>query len=97
MTDEPEKPEDDVKGRDWRKPAEMVLQLTKEAQRVARRTGAESCIVICIFRDGDTLRFQDAGGFPMPPDHFYHVMQQAHLNGQMSDGKGKKPKIIKPH
>lgn len=95
MNDEVEKPDEEVPGRDWRKPAEMVMQMSKEAERVARRTGAETCVVICIFKDGDQLRFQDAGKFPMPPDHFYHVMQQAHINGQMTNEK--KPSILKAH
>lgn len=100
MTDKPEdeeKPEDQIKGRDWRNHAEMITQMTKEAQRVARRTGAEACIVICMFKDGDSLRFQDAGQFPMPPDHFYHVMQNAHKQGQLGHNNPKASKIIKPH
>jgi hypothetical protein len=77
-----------------REKAEMIIKMTKEAKRVERRVGAESCIVICIFRHGDQLTFQDAGRFPMPPDHFYHVMSEAHKKGMMSQDKSK---IIKPH
>lgn len=82
-----------------REKAEMIVKMTKEAKRIERRTGAESCIVICIFghKDdggGTTLTFQDAGRFPMPPDHFYKVMQQAHQQGLMEQDKSK---IIKPH
>lgn len=74
--------------------AELLLQMTKEAQRVERRTGAEACIVICMFRDGDQLVIQDAGKFPMPPQHFYQVVLQAHKNGQLGHNS---PKIIKPN
>lgn len=75
--------------------AEMIIKMTKEAQRVERRTGADSCIVICIFREGDTLTFQDAGRFPMPPEAFYKVMGNSHEKGLL-DHKPKS-KIIKPH
>jgi hypothetical protein len=82
-----------------RKKAEMIVKMTKEAKRIERRTGAESCIVICIFghkndTGGTTLTFQDAGRFPMPPDHFYSVMQHAHQKGLMDENRSK---IIKPH
>jgi hypothetical protein len=82
-----------------REKAEMIVRMTKEAKRIERRTGAESCIVICIFghaneQGGTTLTFQDAGRFPMPPDHFYSVMQQAHKKGLLDENKSK---IIKPH
>lgn len=89
MTDLPEKPK--MTARDK---AEMILRMTKEADRVARRTGAEACIVICVFRDGDQLTIQDAGRFVMPPPHFYNAMIQAHENGQLGAPKSK---IIKPH
>jgi len=78
-----------------REKAEILLQMTKEAKRVERRVGAEACIVICIFKDGDELTFQDAGRFPMPPDYFYKVMQDAHKKKLLNaDGSAK---IIKPH
>jgi hypothetical protein len=86
-------------GMSARDKAEIILQMTKEAKRIERRTGAEACIVICIFGTKDangsvTLTFQDAGRFPMPPDHFYGVMQQAHKKGLLDKDN---PKIIKPH
>lgn len=74
--------------------AELLLQMTKEAKRVERRTGAEACIVICMFRDGDQLIVQDAGQFPMPPQHFYKVIIKAHENGQLGHNS---PKILKPN
>jgi hypothetical protein len=82
-----------------REKAEMIVKMTKEAKRIERRTGAESCIVICIFghaneQGGTTLTFQDAGRFPMPPHDFYAVMQRAHIKGLMEQEKSK---IIKPH
>lgn len=74
----------------------MLEKMKMQAQRVERRLGAEACIVICIFRDGDTLRFQDAGRFPMPPDQFYNVMRQGHLSGDLNPNPPKK-KIIRPN
>ncbi len=74
--------------------AELMLQMTKEAERVSRRTGAEACIVICMFKDGDQLVIQDAGRFPMPPQHFYQRVINAHKNGQLGHNS---PKIIKPN
>lgn len=57
---------------------DLIAKMTKEAKRVARRIGAESCIVIGIFREDSSLRFMDVGGFPMPPQQFYQMMKQAH-------------------
>lgn len=82
-----------------REKAEMIVKMTKEAKRIERRTGAESCIVICIFghkneQGSTTLTFQDVGRFPMPPSDFYKVMQNAHEQGLMDPNQSK---IIKPH
>lgn len=77
--------------------AEMIVKMTSEAKRIERRTQAEACVVICIFREGDQLTIQDAGRFPMPPDHFYNIMIQAHQNGQLGHNAPKASKIIKPH
>ncbi len=74
--------------------AELLLKMTKEAQRVERRTGAAACIVICMFEENGQLIIQDAGKFPMPPQHFYSVVLQAHKNGQLGHNS---PKIIKPN
>lgn len=90
MTEEAPKPK--MTDRDK---AEMIIKMTKEAQRVERRTGAESCVVICIFKDGTQLTFQDAGRFPMPPEDFYRVMSNSHAQDLM--GQKPKSRIIKPH
>lgn len=63
--------------------AKLLVKMTKEADMIERRLGAKACIVICMFEDGNQLTVQDAGRFPMPPDHFYNVMVQAHQNGQL--------------
>lgn len=75
--------------------AKVLVEMTKEAKMLERRIGAESCIVIAIFKDGDQHVFQDAGRFPMPPEHFYHVMSSAHAQGFLEDTP--KDKIIRPH
>lgn len=78
-----------------REKAELLLQMSKEAKRVERRLGAEACIVICIYKEEDSLTFQDAGRFPMPPEYFYKIMQDAHKKKLLNtDGTRK---IIKPH
>jgi hypothetical protein len=80
--------------------AKTIVKMSKEADRVKRHIGAEACIVICVFKDGNQLRVQDAGMFPMLPVDFYHIMQQAHQNGQLGHNSPKlKPtsRIIKPH
>jgi len=58
--------------------AEIMEKIKTEAKRVSRKIGADACVIIGIFKNGDSVRFQDAGLFPMPPEHFYHVMKQAH-------------------
>lgn len=89
MTDVPEqKPKMTARDR-----AEMILKMTRESDRVARRTGAEACIVICVFREGNQLTIQDAGKFVMPPAQLYNTMINAHTNGQL----GSPRKILKPH
>lgn len=75
--------------------AELMLKMTKEAERAGRRCGAEAAILICVFREGDQLTIQDAGKFVMPPPHLYNVMIQAHENGQL--GSPKKSKILRTH
>lgn len=100
MTDTPETPAK----KSVRTKAEIIVQMTKEAQRVERRLGANSCIVICFFEDQDeaanervkNIRVQDAGRFPMPPNEFYELMIRAHEQGLMSI-KPPKSRIIKPH
>jgi hypothetical protein len=94
VTDDPEAPPVNKTARDK---AALIVQMTKEAKRVERRTGAKACIVICMFEDEGKLTVQDAGMFPMPPEQFYNIMQQAHSNGQLDHLNGKKPRIIKPH
>lgn len=75
--------------------AKTLVHMTKEAKLLERRLGADACIVIAIFKDGDQQVFQDAGLFPMPPEHFYHVMSTAHAQGFMDETP--KSKIIRPH
>ncbi len=79
--------------------AEIIVQMTKEAQRVERRVGAKSCIVICFFEEGSEagkkITVQDAGRFPMPPNEFYELMIQAHSQGLLDQKP--KSRIIKPH
>ncbi|KAH0548132.1 hypothetical protein GP486_008139 [Trichoglossum hirsutum] len=61
--------------------------MAKEAKMLERKLGAEACVVICVFKEGNTLTFQDAGRFPMPPDNFYEVMQNAHKQNLLGKGK----------
>lgn len=96
--------EENANERDLSRPledqAKTIIKMSKEAERVKRHIGAESCIVICIFKDDNQLCVQDAGMFPMPPVDFYHIMQQAHMNGQLGHNSPKlKPtsRIIKAH
>jgi hypothetical protein len=74
--------------------AELIVKMTKEAERVSRRTGAAACVVICMFNEGSNVTVQDAGKFPLPPQNFYNLMQQAHQNGQMATDKAKKKVIL---
>jgi len=87
-------------------PAEVVdlqkklIQMKTEVERLQKQLGAECVILIGIYKVEDQLRFQDVGRFPMPPEHFYEVMKNAHINGQLQhDGVKFKPtsKIIKPN
>ena len=76
----------------------IIEKLTNYAKKLERLLGAEAVIVIGVFRDGDKLRVQDAGRFPMPPTQFYTLMQSAHESGLMDKKPPKKPsRIIKPH
>lgn len=78
-----------------REKAELILKMTKEAKRVERRLGAEACVIICIYKEDENLTFQDAGRFPMPPEYFYRVMENAHKQNLLNtDGTSR---IIKPH
>lgn len=78
--------------------AELVVQMTKEAQRVERRTGAAACVIICFFADDNkVLTVQDAGRFPFPPDQLYDLMRQGHINGQFGHNSPKKSRILRPH
>jgi hypothetical protein len=79
--------------------AEIIVQMTKEAKQIERRTGAKACVVICFFEEGSeagkNITVQDAGRFPMPPDEFYGLMVRAHEQGLLNTKP--KSKIIKPH
>lgn len=74
---------------------EIIHKMDKECKRIQRRLGAEACVVIGMFKNGDELMFQDVGNFPMPPEHFYTIMIQAHKQGKMT--LTSKPKLIIPH
>jgi hypothetical protein len=90
MTDEPE-----TKAR---RNARRLQEIRKESELLTRRMGAESVIVIAIFKEGDQLTVQDGGKFPMPPDVFYTGLAQLHLNGDLTVPENKvKKKIILPH
>lgn len=91
MTDVPEIPKKTARTK-----AETLVQMSKEAQRVQRRIGADACIVICFFKDGKEITLQDAGQFPMPPADFYGHMVNAHKNGQLGHN-APKSRIIKPN
>lgn len=75
--------------------AEMIIKMTKQADRATRTLGAEASILICVFKDGNQLVIQDAGKYPMPPEQLYEAMQHAHANGQM-DLKPKS-RILRPN
>ncbi len=77
--------------------AEIIVQMNKEAQRIKHRLGAEACIVIGFFKEGNQITVQDVGQFPMPPAQFYQLMIQAHSNGMLGPENKVKSKIIKPH
>ena len=80
--------------------AKKLTQMKTESERLQKQLGAECVVLIGIYKVGDQLRFQDVGRFPMPPEHFYEVMKNAHINGQLEyDGVKFKPtsKIIKPN
>ena len=72
----------------------ILEKMKAEAVRVGRRTGADACIVICMFQEGEKLTIQDAGKFPMPPINFYNLMIQAHQSGLM-DTKKRRPSKLK--
>lgn len=90
MTDTTEKPKMTA-----REKAEMIIRMNNQAERLGRRLGAESCIVICIFKEGKQLIIQDAGKFPMPPEQLYEAMGMAHANGALDDKP--KSKILRPN
>lgn len=75
--------------------AKLLHKMGLEAVKLAEVLGAEACIVIGVFKDGNQLIIQDAGKFPMPPTKFYNVMIQAHLTGQLDPLP--KAKNIKHH
>jgi len=91
MTEEPESKQ--------RRDARRLQEIRKESELLTRRMGAESVIVIAIYKEGDQLTVQDGGKFPMPPELFYQGMSNLHTNGQLSAGPvdKRKKKIILPH
>lgn len=78
-----------------REKAEMIIKMTGQAERVGRKLGAEACVVICVFKDGNELVIQDAGKFAVPPDQLYEAMMMAHANGQL--GLKPKSRILRPN
>jgi hypothetical protein len=81
-----------------RRDARRLQEIRKESELLTRRMGAESVIVIAIFKEGDQLTVQDGGKFPMPPDVFYEGLAQLHKNGDLVAPENKvKKKIIIPH
>lgn len=89
----------DIPKKTARTEAENIVQMTKEAKRIERRLGAKACVVICFFEKetetGTQVTVQDAGMFPMAPDQFYQVMQDAHRRGQLNSLP--KSRIIRPN
>lgn len=78
--------------------ARRLREIQKESELLTRRMGAESVIVIAIFKEGDQLTVQDGGRFPMPPEVFYEGLSQLHKNGQLVVPENKvKKKIILPN
>ena len=74
-----------------------LREIKTESEHLTRRMGAESVILIAIYKEGDGLVVQDGGKFPMPPEQFYQGLIQLHKNGQLDSEKPKKSKIILPH
>lgn len=80
-----------------RRDARRLRELQIESEMLTRRMGAESVIVIAIFKEGDQLTVQDGGKFPMPPEVFYHGLSQLHKDGKLVAPENKvKKKIILP-
>lgn len=89
-----EKPPETKQRRDARRLREIQI----ESETLTRRMGAESVIVIAIYKEGDQLTVQDGGRFPMPPDQFYQGLSELHQNGKLVAPENKvKKKIILPH
>lgn len=80
-----------------RRDARRLRELQIESETLTRRMGAESCIVIAIFKEGAQLTVQDGGKFPMPPEQFYEGLSQLHRDGQLVIPENKVKKIILPH
>ncbi len=82
-----------------RRDARRLLEIRTESEMLTRRMGAQSVIVIAIFKEGDNLTVQDGGKFPMPPDQFYEGMAQLHRDGKLGHALVNRPKkkIILPN
>jgi hypothetical protein len=84
-----------------REKAETILRMNGEVKRIQRKLRANAVVIIAMFKDeNDQLTFQDVGMFPCPPDQFYDIMQQAHVNGQLGHNSPKlkvTSRIIKPN
>lgn len=93
MSEHSEKPETKQ-----RRDARRLREIQIESETLTRRMGAQSVIVIAIFKEGAQLTVQDGGRFPMPPEQFYEGLAQLHKNGQLSVfGNKVKKKIILPN
>lgn len=57
---------------------EMFDKVAAEARKTAMRLGAEGCVVIAFFADGDQYHTLDAGRAPMPLQQLYEQMRQMH-------------------
>lgn len=82
------------KGEEPFDPKAVSERLVKEADRICRKIGASTCVVVATFVDGRTVQFVDGGQFPIPPVDFYTAMVQAHAPKIM---RVPQSKIIMPH
>ena len=81
-----------------RRDARRLREIQIESENLTRRMGAQSVILIAIFKEGDQLTVQDGGKFPMPPEQFYAGMSDFHKNGQLvAPANNVKKRIIRPN
>lgn len=81
-----------------RRDARRLREIQRESELVTRRLGAESVILVAIFKEGLQLTVQDGGKFPMPPEQFYEGLSELHKNGQLVSPENKTTrKLILPN